>query len=114
MTNKEIIAKIAEIRHIKNPCDRAIALAQFEPLYKKTQFYKTTHKSLQIFYYEIIVEDLLSLRTLLDNAQTFLNELDTSTLETALNDINTNTLATITEGVNVFNETGLADLIKKS
>ena len=113
MTNEEILQTLAEIRAIKNPCDRAERLAAFAPQYKKSKFYKTTHKSLQLLYYEVLIEDLLSFKTLLDNAQNFINGIDATSIQEAFDQVNLNTLSTITEGIDALNETGLADLLHK-
>ena len=114
MNNEEILNALAEIRKLPNVCARSEALVDLEPKYKKSAFFKKTHKSLQVLYYETWVEDLLTLRSLLNSTQTFLNELDTSTLQEALENINEDSIATMTQGIELFNSSGLADLIKKS
>ncbi len=111
LTNTDISNKIRALREIKDPCDRAVALVEFESDYKQSQFYKLTKRPLRDLYYEITIEDLLSLRTVLVNLQQFLNELDTEKLTSMFDDINAESLKTIREGLNEFNASGFEDLL---
>lgn len=104
MTNEEIIARILEIRQITNVCDRAIALKRFDKEYKKTSFYKTTKKPLQMLYYEMVVEDTLSFRSILQNLKQFIDELDSDKLVALFDEVNAKTLDTMKTGIE-----GLAD-----
>ena len=112
LTNIDIIAKLLEIRQIKNVCDRAEALHLFEKQYKKSPFYHRTHKNLTLLYYEISIEDFLTMRSLLQNAQTFLNNLDLDHFNQLIEQINAQSKQTIDEGLASLAESGLLDLIK--
>lgn len=111
LTSIDISTKLRAIREIEDPCDRAIALTNFTPAYKQSKFYKITKKPLQTLYYEIVVEDLLSMRTLLKSAQQFLNDLDADKLTNLFDQVNANTLATMKTSLDALDDSGLADLI---
>lgn len=113
LTNIEIINRLIEIRQIPNICDRQIALKQFQKQYKKSAFYRTTHKKLNMLYYEVSIENLLSLTSLLKSAQDFINGLDLQHFTELMDQVNDQTAATIMEGVTAFSDTGLQDLINK-
>lgn len=111
MDHEQIINQILEIRAIKNACDRAVALKQFEKKYKKTAFYKTTKKPLQLLYYEVLVEDTLTLRTLLQTVKDFIESLDAEKLLQMFDQVNEQTLATLAEGMNDLSTSGILDLL---
>lgn len=111
LTNIDISNKIRAIRELQDPCDRAVALTDFEPEYKQTNFYKKTKRPLQTLYYEIAIEDLLSLRSILQNVQTFLNELDADKLVAMFDEVNAESLKTMKTSLDTLNESGLADLL---
>lgn len=75
MNNEELQNKIKEILKISNYFDMIVVVKKFEPQYKKSTFYKTTHKSLK----EVVREAKLFYLTNLDEAkvsiQNFINDL---------------------------------------
>lgn len=112
LTNFDIVERLLEIRKTPNACTRAEALKAFEKEYKHTQFYKRTHKNLTLLYYEVTIEDLLTLKSLLANAQEFINGLDLANLSTIMDQINDQTRKTYADGLNALHESGLEDFIK--
>lgn len=112
LTNIDIVARLLEIREIKNVCDRAEALKAFEKEYKHSSFYRRTHKNLTLLYYEVALENILTLRTLLTNAQEFLNNLDLDHFNELMDQLNEQSRQNIEESLNAFSESGLLDLIK--
>ena len=109
LTNTDIINRLLEM---PNVCDRTLALKKFSKEYKKSPFYRATHKNLNLLYYEVSIENLLTLSSLLQSAQEFINHLDLTNFESMMDQINNNTLATINAGVSSMSETGLTDLLK--
>lgn len=112
LTNIDIVNKLLGIRRLSNVCDRTMALKRFEKEYKKTSFYHHTHKKLDLLYYEVSLEHLLTLTGLLENVQAFINGLDLEHFQELMDQVNAQTAATITEGLNTLSESGLQDLIK--
>lgn len=112
LTNIDIVNKLLEIRQLSNVCDRTMALKHFEKEYKKSSFYHYTHKKLVLLYYEVSIEHLLTLASLLENAQTFINNLDLAHFQELMDQVNAQTAATITEGLTSLSDSGLQDLIK--
>ena len=116
MTNKlsatDIVARLLDIRKIDNACMRAEALKAFEKEYKHSPFYHRTHKNLTILYYEVFIEDLLTMRSLLETAQNFLNNLDLEHLNQLIDQVNAQSKQTMDEGIAALEASGLLDLIK--
>ena len=70
------------------------------------------HKNLNLLYYEVTIESLLTLSSLLQSAQDFINNLDLTNFKSVMDQVNGETLATINAGVSAMSETGLEDLLK--
>lgn len=112
LTNADIVARLLEIRKMDNACDRVEALKTFEKDYKRSAFYRHTHKKLILLYYEVAIENLLTLQALLTNAQNFLNNLDLNHFLEIMDQVNTQSKETADEGLAAFTESGLLDLLK--
>lgn len=112
LTNADIVARLVEIRQTPNACDRVEALKTFEKDYKHSSFYRHTHKKLILLYYEVAIEDILTLRALLSSAQDFLNNLDLNHFLEVMDQVNTQSKQTVDEGLAAFTESGLLDLLK--
>lgn len=112
LTNADIIARLLEIHKMDNACDRIEALKTFEKDYKRSAFYHHTHKKLILLYYEVTIENILTLRALLSSAQDFLNNLDLNHFLEIMDQVNTQSKQTIDEGLDAFTESGLLDLLK--
>ena len=111
MTNTEIIDEILRIRAIKNACDRTIELKQFEKKYKKTKFYKQTRKPLQTLYYEVLVEDTLSLRVIMQSVKEFIDSLDSDKIIAMFDEVNAKTRQTMEESLASLDSSNLMDLL---
>ena len=112
LTNTDIVARLLEIRQIKNACDRAEALHAFKKEYKHSPFYHRTHKNLTLLYYEVALENILTLRTLLTNAQDFLNNLDLDHFNELMDKVNEQSRQNIEESLSALDGSGILDLIK--
>lgn len=113
LTNVDIVNKLVEISKLQNCCDRQVALKQFKKEYKQTNFYHITHKNLDMLYYEVVVTQLLSFQSLLQNVQNFINNMDLSHWTQIMDQINESTADTIRQGLAAFDETDLSALFKK-
>ena len=111
LTNTDISNKIRALREIKDPCDRFMALKEFEPEYKKTKFYKQTKRPLQTLYYEVTIEDILTFRSILQNLKEFIEQLDAEKLVALFDEVNAQSLQTMKTSLDSLDESGLADLL---
>ena len=91
MTNQELVQLFREINKHENCFDREIALKQAKKRYKKSQFYKQTHYSIQRAYLIFNFNGLHTLSTLL-NSKTF-------------NDLARGDIASLQAGIETFIET---------
>lgn len=112
LTNTDIINRLLEIRRLPNACDRVEALKQFSKEYKHSKFYKTTHKNLTLLYYEVMVEDLFTLRSLLTSVQNFINNLDLDGFNNLMDQVNAQSLQNIEANLDALNESGILDILK--
>ncbi len=76
MDNKELELKLQEILKIEDYCEYAIAIKQFEPQYKKSDFYKLTKISLRKALQEARLHYLFNVKNLIEKVQYFINNLN--------------------------------------
>lgn len=76
MTNQELELKLKELLQIKDYCEYAIAVKQFNKEYKQTSFYKQTKISLKRAIQEARLHYIFNIDNVIDKTQKFINSLN--------------------------------------
>lgn len=87
MTNQELELKLKELLNIRNYCEYAIAVKQFEKQYKQTDFYKTSKMPLKKALMEMRIHCLFNIDNLLQKTQYFINNLDTEKVQEIISNL---------------------------
>lgn len=87
MDNKQLEQKIKEIIAISNYFDMEQAIISFNKEYKKSQFYKNTHKALKSVVKEAKLHYLMDINSFKNYLQNLINELDISKLQDILSQL---------------------------
>lgn len=91
MNNEELIQFLDSVHDMPNYCDRIVALKNFEKQYKKTEFYRQTHMSLQQLYMQYTLEQTLTLRIITKNINEMFNNIDADQFIAMMDEVNTKT-----------------------
>jgi queuine/archaeosine tRNA-ribosyltransferase len=86
MNNQELNAKLQQLIKIDNYCDYIIAVKEFSPEYKKTEFYKLTKKPLEKALNEMKLHNLINMKSMIKRIQELIDGLNFDNVQQLIED----------------------------